>query len=222
MPATLSPEAFLTELDALVQTALSRIGEASAAHPPADGISIAKLLEIALKNELEASEEAALWMTTERDVHVKLALARQCGDEAKHYRLIEERLRALGVDTASIDPTKSGATPMFTFLAGLETTVERIAAGQLTREALAGVRNRVFADHCEAQGDHETARLYRDVIQPDEAHHHALGRKLRARFAIDETTQAKARAAAMRTVELAEELQELARLKRGVGRAPGC
>ena len=51
-----------------------------------------QLLATALKKELEASEEAALWMTREDDVEVKLALARQCGDEAKHYRLIEARL----------------------------------------------------------------------------------------------------------------------------------
>jgi uncharacterized ferritin-like protein (DUF455 family) len=159
-------------------------------------------------------------MTTEQDVEVKLALARQCGDEAKHYRLIEARLRELGV--APPNPLADGQTPMFSYLTGLATTVERIAAGQFTREALAAVHNEAFIAFCEARGDAETARLYRDVIQPDEAHHHELGRKLLARFAQTDADQDLARRASARTLELAEELQELARLKRGIAHAPGC
>jgi hypothetical protein len=60
------------------------------------------------------------------------------------------------------------------------------------------------------------------VISPDEHHHHDLGRKLLSRLATDEATQAKARAAARRTLELAAELQETMRIKRGIARAPGC
>ncbi|HLL82296.1 MAG TPA: hypothetical protein VK420_06580, partial [Longimicrobium sp.] len=107
-------------------------------------------------------------------------------------------------------------------LRGLHTTAERVAAGQFTREKLAQVRNQVFIDYCEAAGDAETARLYREVIQPDEAHHHELGRKLLRRFAVTEEAQRLARAAAERTLEIAEELQEIARLKKGISRAPGC
>ena len=219
---TLDADAFILELDRTVQATLDRLGRASAAATPAAEVTVAKLLVIALKNELEAAEEAAVWMASETDVQVKLALARQCGDEAKHYRLIEERLRALGVDVASIDPLAQGYSPMFEFLRGLHTTVERIAAGQFTREALAKVRNDVFADWCTSQGDDETARLYREVIGPDEVHHHELGRRLLARFATHEAAQALARNAALRTLELAEEMQEIARLKRGIARAPGC
>src|SRR5262249_41223154 len=113
-------------------------------------------------------------------------------------------------------------SPMYTWLASLETTVERVAAGPYAREGLAKARNKVFADFCEARGDLETARLYRDVIDPDEAHHHALGRKLLVRYATSEEAQNKARAAALRTLSLAEEIQETARLKRGVACAPGC
>ncbi len=215
-------EQFVRELESEVQAAIARIGAASAAGAPAAGVSIAKLLEVALKNELEASEEAAAWMTSERDVEVKLALARQCGDEAKHYRLIEARLRALGVDVAAIDPLAGGPSPVYSLLRGLETTVERIAAGPFAREALAQVRNEVFIAYCRAEGDEETALLYEETIQPDEAHHHRLGRTLLVRLATDDAARASARAAALRTLELAEELQEIARLKKGIARAPGC
>jgi 1,2-phenylacetyl-CoA epoxidase catalytic subunit len=215
-------ETFLSELDGEINAALDRIGAASQAGAPAEGLTVARLLQVALKNELEATEEAALWITRERDVDVKLALARQCGDEARHYRLIAERLGALGVDTTGLDPLAQGKSPMFDYLAGLETTVERVAAGQFTREALAGVRNLVFIEFCEASGDPETARLYRENIQPDERHHHELGRRLLFRLATTPEAQQLARQAALRTLALAEELQQVARLKLGLTRAPGC
>jgi hypothetical protein len=215
-------EAFLAELDRSVDSSLAELGKASMAAEPAAGIGIVQLLALALKKELEASEIAALWITRETDVEVKLALARQCGDEAKHYRLIQARLRELGADPAALAPKPGTTTPMFRFLAELGSTVERVAAGQFTREALAGVHNRVFASFCEAGGDEVTARLYRDVIQPDEEHHHALGRSLLARLAVTDEDQARARAAAAKTIAIADEIQEMARLKAGVARAPGC
>ncbi len=214
--------AFLAELDAVLETALARIGEKSASAEPGPDVTVKSLLVIALRNEIEASEEAARWMSVERDVRVKLSLARQCGDEAKHYRLIEDRLRALGVDTAAIDPLAQGFSPMFEYLQSLQTTVERIAAGQFAREALAKVRNEVFIEYCESQRDPETAAMYRDVILPDEVHHHELGRRLLAQLAVTDEARAAARVAVRRTLDLAEELQETARIKRGIARAPGC
>ena len=104
----------------------------------------------------------------------------------------------------------------------VKSTVERAASGQFTREAIAVVRNDVFARFCEERGDAETAALYRERIQPDEQHHHELGRRLLLRYAISDDAQAKARAAAAGTLQVAEEVQELARLKMGVCRAPGC
>jgi hypothetical protein len=215
-------EDFLAELDRSLLARLAGLGQASASAEPAADVGIPQLLVSALKKELEASEEAALWMTHEDDVEVKLALARQCGDEAKHYRLIEARLQELGVDTSKLRPTEGGPSPMFFYLSELETTVERIAAGQFTREALAMTLNDVFIAYCDAKGDHETARLYRDVVQPDETHHHELGRRLLARLAITDEQQARARAASARVLDVAGELQEMARLKKGIARAPGC
>jgi uncharacterized ferritin-like protein (DUF455 family) len=211
--------AFLEELDAQNLRALERIA-ASAAREPAGEVTVAKLLMLALKNELEATECAAMWIATTREVDVKLALARQAGDEAKHFRLVEKRLGELGVDTSAFEP--GPRSPLLQYLATLETTVERVAAGQFTREALALVRNEEFVRFCESRGDGATAALYRDVIQPDEKHHHELGRTLLARLATSEGAQLLAREAAKKTLDLAEEIQEIARLKMGVSRAPGC
>ena len=215
-------DAFLAELDAQVASALAALESAGTAAEPAADVGLVQLLAVALTKELEASDEAALWMTRESDVEVKLALARQCGDEAKHYRLIEARLRELGADPAALAPKPGAPTPMFRYLAELPTTVERVAAGPFAREALAQVQNRVFIDYCEAKGDAATARLYREVIQPDEMHHHAMGRMLLARLASSDEAQASARTAAARTLAIAGELQDMARLKKGIARAPGC
>ena len=176
------PDDFLAELDQMVKDRLDRLAESAKATEPSPSLGIASLLMTALKKELEAAEEAALWLATEDDIEVKLAFARQCGDEAKHYRLIEARLHELGVDTREFSPLAEGYSPMFKYLKGLGTTVERVAAGQFAREALAGVHNQLFIEYCEAKGDLSTAALYRDVIQPDERHHHEMGRRLLGGF----------------------------------------
>lgn len=218
----LSPEAFVAELDAENQIALDRIAAAAGAGTPDPDLSVQKLLLLALKNELEATECAAAWLPTTKEVAVKLALARQAGDEAKHYKLIQARLSEMGVDTSNLDPLASGRSPLLGYLVALEGTVARVAAGQFTREALALVRNAEFIRFCRAQGDESTARLYEETIQPDEAHHHELGRRLLLDLAVTEEAQAAAREASRRVLSTAEELQEIARLKMGISRAPGC
>jgi 1,2-phenylacetyl-CoA epoxidase catalytic subunit len=217
-----TPEAFVAELDAQNQAALARIAEASCAGDPPADLTVAKLLLLALKNELEATECAAAWIGTTPEVSVKLALARQAGDEAKHYRLIQKRLADLGVDTTTHDPLAGGRSALLVFLLGLEGTPARVAAGQFTREALALVRNAEFIRFCRSTGDEATAKLYEEIIQPDETHHHELGRRLLLELATTPDAQAAAREASARVLATAEELQEIARLKLGVSRAPGC
>jgi 1,2-phenylacetyl-CoA epoxidase catalytic subunit len=217
-----TPEAFVAELDAQNQAALARIAEASCAGDPPADLTVAKLLRLALKNELEATECAAAWIGTTPEVSVTLALARQAGDEAKHYRLIQKRLADLGVDTTKHDPLAGGRSALLVFLLGLEGTPARVAAGQFTREALALVRNAEFIRFCRSTGDEATAKLYEEIIQPDETHHHELGRRLLLELATTPDAQAAAREASARVLATAEELQEIARLKLGVSRAPGC
>jgi hypothetical protein len=221
MSAAATAQSFVAELDRENRALLDKLGEKSAAGD-APALTVAQLLRLALRNELEATELAAVWIPDTAELDAKLAFARQCGDEAKHYRWIEERLRALGDDLSGFDPTKPGPSPLLAYLKTLRTTVERAAAGPFTREAIAVVRNDVFAAFCESQGDRESAALYRDRIQPDEQHHHELGRKLLLKYANTEELQSKARAAAKRTLEIADEVQEMARMKLGVCRAPGC
>jgi uncharacterized ferritin-like protein (DUF455 family) len=216
-------EDFVARLDADNRRLLSRLAPDETLRPEVEGnLNVVNLLKVALKNEIEATEIAARWLVTTDDVGVKLAFARQVGDEAKHYRMIAERLRALGVDTTGFDPLAKGYGPLFNYLMTLTTTVTRVAAGQFTREAIAVVKNRQFIEFCEHAGDRETAALYRDVIEPDERYHHELGRALLLRLATTPEAQAAAGAAARKTLELADELQRAALTTAGVHHAPGC
>jgi len=219
----LTSEEFVTALDEENQALLRPLEPEATLRPEVEGdLSVINLLKVALRNEVEATEIAARWLTTTDDVHVKMAFARQAGDEARHYRLIAERLRELGFEAGAFDPLAKGYGPLFEYLDTLGTTVERVAAGQFTREAIAVVKNRQFIEFCERAGDTATATLYREVIEPDERFHHELGRSLLLRFATTPEAQQAARQAAARTLALAEELQAAALKTAGIHHAPGC
>src|SRR5579885_3677382 len=55
---TMTPEAFVAELDRTNREALERLGAAATAGEPGPGLSGTLLLKLALKNEIEASEIA--------------------------------------------------------------------------------------------------------------------------------------------------------------------
>jgi hypothetical protein len=214
---------FFEELDGYVQEKLSSLDllkEPEIAH--SDRPEVVRRLKMALKNELEASELAALWMPTTPEVEVKLALARQAGDEAKHYRLIENRLKQMGADLAGFNPIGEGYGPMFQLLVRFSTTVERIGAAQYTRESLALKKNEQFIEFCEAVGDLETANLYREQIQPDEQWHVQLGRSVLERYADTPELQSMARKAVEAVLDLAVRIQNKQLNELKVSHAPGC
>lgn len=214
---------FVAQLDETNQAVLRRLEPEATLKPEVAGnLNVENLLKVALKNEIEATEIAARWLVTTTDVEVKMAFARQAGDEAKHYRMIAERLGELGFDARTFDPLAQGFGPLFKYLDSLETTVERVAAGQFTREAIAVVKNRQFIEFCDRAGDRLTATLYREIIEPDERFHHQLGRSLLLKLATTPDTQEAARRASAHTLTLAEELQGAALRTAGIHHAPGC
>ena len=149
----MTSEEFVRDLDARNQTVLKRLDPDATLKPEVEGeLTVLNLLKVALKNEIEATEIASRWLVATDDVEVKMAFARQAGDEAKHYRMIADRLRELGFDATSFNPVAKGYGPLFQFLDRLTTTVERVAAGQFTREAIAVVKNRQFIEFCERAG----------------------------------------------------------------------
>ncbi len=178
------------------------------------------LLQVALANEIGVSELAATWMPSTPEVDVKIAFARQAGDEANHFKLVESRLSALGVDLAAWTPPPDN--PLFAYLAKLPTTVERIAAGLVTLESIAYGVNENFMALCAARGDDETVAIYRKYIQPDERAHQQLGQQLLAKYAITEAQQATARATVIRVLEIAATARAKAAAKLGTACFPGC
>src|SRR4029077_16602248 len=149
-----------------------------------------KLLQIALANEISVSELAAAWRPSPPELDIKIALAPQAGDEARHFQLVEERLTNLGFDIGTFAPP--GPNPLFGYLKSLTTSVERVAAGLFTLESIAFNVNENFMRLCAERGDQETVRIYREFIQPDEQAHQRLGADLLRAHATTPELQAKA------------------------------
>ena len=213
---------FAKDLEAYVEDKLSSLDLIKEQAVSADKPEVVRRLKMALKSELEASEVAALWIQSTPEVEIKLALARQAGDEAKHYKLIEKHLQAMNIDLTAFNPADGGYGPMFQLLAGFASTVERIGAAQFTREALALKKNEQFIEFCETAGDHQTADLYRSQIQPDEEWHVHLGRDVLAKYATTPELQDKARKAVEAVLDLAIKIQNKQVSEMKVSHAPGC
>ena len=213
---------FVNELEVFKAERLAPIigaGETSLADGAAGG-DLKRLLEIALVNEISVSELAAVWIPTTVEIDVKLAFARQAGDEAGHFQLVADRLTALGVDLAAFAVPPS--SPLIVYMKSLTGTVERIAAGLVTLESIAYGVNENFMALCEQRGDHETVRIYREYIQPDERAHQELGQRLLAKYATTPELQAAARATVAKVLEIAQAARAQAAAKVGTACFPGC
>ena len=201
---------FVASLVEEMDRLFARLGETDTLESESDGeVDVVTLLRLALKSELEASELAGFWMPTTPEVDGKMVLALQCGDEMKHYGLISQRLAELGQDLSTFDPLADGHSPLYQYMRGLRTTVERIAAGPFANEAIAQIRNTQFVNFCRSVGDEGTARLYEEVIQPEEAHHHLLGREYLENHLATPELQELAAAAVRNTLAIADELRNL-------------
>ena len=216
----MNSHAFVDELQAASSALLEKIGDVEVVSTSEAKTDLVRLLQIALVNEINVSELAAAWMPGTQEIDVKLGMARQAGDEAKHFQLVGKRLEAHGFSLDEfIRPDES---PLFAYLRSLPTTVERIAAGQFTLESIAYRVNRNFMKYCEVSGDEETVRLYENVIQPEELHHQKLGRTLLEKYALTPEAQQRAREAATKTLQLSAELRAGAAEKIGTACLPGC
>lgn len=224
--------AFVDQLEAFKSERLAPIlaaGRTSFVDPTSDAAvdpavdpalgNATQLLQIALANEINVSELAAAWMPTTREIDVKLAFARQAGDEANHFQLVADRLTALGFDTAGFAPTDN---PLFQYLRGLSSTVERIAAGLFTLESIAYGVNENFMALCDRRGDTETVRIYREYIQPDEQAHQRLGQRLLAKYATTPELEQSARDTVARLLEIAGATRASAAARLGTACFPGC
>lgn len=216
----MDPDLWITELAAWRDELLAPLVAVEPVGPEVGGDQSVKLLRVALVNELSVTELASAWIPTTRELDVKLAFARQAGDEASHFRLIASRLAAAGVDLEAF--VQPHASPLFSYMLDLETSVPRVAAGLFTLEAIAYAVNERFIELCVALGDEETARIYRTYIQPDEQVHRDLGHALLRKYALTDELRAEARATIASVARMAIETRREAAARLGVACLPGC
>jgi hypothetical protein len=212
---------FINKLKAESETILAKIDE----PPIFSGIPKSELLgmliKMALKNEIEAAEIAAEWVSTTPELSAKLALARHAGDEARHYQLIEEKARAMGISLDGFRPLEP-PSPVLTYLRTLQTTPERIAAALVAREAMGGRRNVQFLAFLDQIGQRDLAALYRDIINPDEDRHHQSGCAVLAELATSAEVQQASRRAALALLETGDRVRAKALQSTGAPVIPGC
>jgi hypothetical protein len=183
--------------------------------------SMGALIKAALKNEMEAAEVAALWVPSTPEIDVKLALAQHAGDEARHYALVADEAKKMGLDLSSFDPLDP-PSPVLEYLRSLNTSVERVAAALVTRESMGARRNAQFLKFLEANKHTGLLTLYRDIINPGEERHHRVGCELLAKFATTAEAQQRARSAAARLLEIGDRMRDGFLQKTGAGVMPGC
>jgi hypothetical protein len=217
----MDPREFVKNLRREMDGLFSQLGERQTLESESEGkVDVITLLKLALKSEIEASEMAGYWMPTTAEIDVKMAFARQCGDEMKHYDLILKRLEELGEDMSGYDPAQEGYSPLYHYLRGLRTTVERVAAGPFAREAIAEVRNAQFIEFCRAVGDADTAKLYLEIIHPEEIYHHEMGSQLLGKYALTDELQELAANATRSSLAIADELRTLTEKATGMRSIP--
>ena len=212
---------FVTKLKAENEAILAKIDEPPIYSGVPKGELLATLIKMALKNEIEATEIAAEWVSTTPELHAKLALARHAGDEARHYQLIEEKARAMGISLDGFRPLDP-PSPVLNYLRTLKTTPERVAAALVAREAMGGRRNVQFLAFLDRIGQRDLAALYRDVVNPDEDRHHLSGCAVLAELANAPETQQAARRAALGLLETGDRARSNALQTTGAPVIPGC
>ena len=209
-------ENYVAELDGKNQGSIQRIIDALSTALGKDGVEVADALRYALKASIESAEVAALWITDCDDLEMKLSLAEQCGDSARQCRKLSERLGTLGI--TSYDPRDGGYSKLFAFLRSLQTTEERSSAGYVTGRALSMARLGALAGFCERKGDADSARLLGVEIMSQERRYYEQGKQMLVAAVATEESQARARRAAYRTLELAGETVEPLQLRKALKR----
>ncbi|HVV51342.1 MAG TPA: ferritin-like domain-containing protein [Polyangia bacterium] len=209
-------ETFVSELDAKNQPSIQRVIAALHEGLGKEGVEVADALRMALKAAIELAEVAALWVTDCDDLEMKLSLAEQCGDGARQCRRLSARLVALGVP--DYDPRNGGYSKLFAFLRSLQTPEERSSAGYVTGKALSMARLGALAAFSADKGDAESARLLGTEIAGEERRYYEEGTRLLVAATASEESQARARRAAYRTLELAGETVEPLALRKSLGK----
>ena len=163
------------------------------------------------------AEVAALWITDCDDLEMKLSLAEQCGDSARQCRKLSERLGDAG--RRRIRPARRRLFEAVRVPA-LAADDRGALVGRLRRRA-GRCRWRgcgALAGFCERKGDDDSARLLGVDILAQERRYYEQGKQMLVAAVATEESQARARRAAYRTLELAGETAEPLQLRKALGK----
>ena len=206
MHAMAGAETFVHEMEEKNQVSFQRLLASLQQIVDKEAFSPADLIRLEMRTVIEATEVAALWLSDSDSLEGKLVLAAQCGDEARHFNLLRDRLFEIGIDPLTFDARYGGYSKLFAFFRSLQTTEERAAAGFLTIGAYNGARLDLFASHANSKGDAQTAALFAGALKEDAFALRDAGRRKLLETATAEESQARARRSAFRTIELTGEL----------------
>jgi hypothetical protein len=215
-----SADVFVTETDFKNQESFR--GLVASGYLPAlagDAASVADMLRFEAKFAIESIEAAAIWIADTESLEMKIILGGQCGVHAQQYLRLQDRLSGLGLSPGSYDPRQGGYSKLFAFLRSLQTSEERAAAGLLTLGSAAVARLEALEVVCREREDAETGELLRTRLVPDEQRRADEGRERLVLLATGEDSQARARRAVFKTIELLGEIYEPAALRRALGRS---
>jgi hypothetical protein len=210
---------YVSELEGKHLDSFRQLVAAFTATLTKENLAVTDVLKLEMRGVIEAIEVAALWLPDSEQLDMKIALARRAGDCAQHFRLLGDRLAALGVPSSAFDARFGGYSKLFAFFRSLQTTEERAAAGFLTLGGLNLTRFEALAQWCLERGDNDTAALYRGRLAEDEQRHVNEGRELLIAVAESEESQARARRTTYRTVEVVGELQDPGLLRKFLTRS---
>lgn len=128
-------------------------------------------------NELRSAELIAAWIPYTSEREIRELLVSQLDDEHRHWRLLRQRLIALGEDPDAYRPLPEWEA-LFDWLIASRArpTLERMAMFQFAGETQSceGFETLI---RLARDVDAETADLYAGAILPDEYRHAAIGRR---------------------------------------------
>ncbi len=212
-------DAFVAETDFKNQESFR--GLVASSYLPAlagDGATVADMLRFEAKVAIESIEADAIWIADAESLEIKIVLGMQCGVHARQYQRLAEHLSSLGLAAGSYDPRQGGYSKLFAFLRSLQTSEERVAAGLLSLGGAAVARLDALRAVCVERGDAATAELLRESLIPDEQRRADEGRERLVLLVGSDESQARARRAVFKTIELLGELYERGALRRMLGR----
>ena len=184
-----------------------------------DATSVADMLRLEAKFAIESIEVLAIWIADTDSLEMKMVFGTQCGVHARQFQRLQERLSDLGFAPGSYDPRQGGYSKLFAFLRSLQTSEERAATGLLTLGGAAVARLGALLAVCGERGDEATGQVLAVEMIPDQQRRADEGRDRLILLASADDSQARARRAIYKTIELLGELYEPGALRRVLGRA---